>query len=185
MEAIGPSTRPGLGPFEPGAHGVAPDTIRDGTEPLAAPQRVPTAPMVITVPLARVASRTPRLTYQVYTPDDTLRGARAITNADAALAVRNQTRRRQLGLGALGLAVTLSTALMAIASCDDNATSRVETTAAVTTATVRKVTPPPAASPAPSTGDVIPPITFSPPLTPPPRAPRAPRTRGPVAAPKR
>jgi hypothetical protein len=185
MEVIGPrscSTRPGLGPFEPGADAVAPDTIREGTEPLAAPQRIPTAPMVITVPLARVARQTPRLTYEVYTPDDTLRGARALTKADAVLATRNAVRRRRLGLGALGLAITLSTSLMAIASCEDDVTGRVETTAAVTTAPARKVTPPPAASPAPAptTDDVIPPITFSPPLTPPP-----PRRRGPVHAPKR
>lgn len=172
MELTGPSTRPGLGPFEPDANAVAPDTIRDGTEPLAAPQRSAPAPRVVTVPLARVAGRTPRLTYEVYTPDDTLRGARALTRAEAELATRHHVRRQRLGLGALGLAVTLSTSLMAIASCEDNATGRVETTAAVTTVPARVVTPPPA-----PTTDVIPPITFSPPLTPPPRR------RGP--APKR
>jgi len=178
MKAIGQSTRPGLGPHDGlGADAVAPDTIRDGTVPLAAPHRgrIETAPM--TVPLARVARRPARLTYEVYTPDDTLRGARALTVADAADATRKRELRRRLGLGALGLAVTLSTTLMAIGSCDDSATGRVETTAAVSTATARAVPPPPAASPAPTT-DVIPPITFSPPLSPPPRR------RGPTQAPK-
>ena len=121
MQAFGPSTRPGLGLKEPDAEAVAPDTIRHRTQPLAVPQRIATAPMVpivVTVPLARVASRTPRLTYEVYTPDDTLRGARALTRADADLATRNQVRRQRLGLGALGLAVTLSRSLMAIASCE-------------------------------------------------------------------
>ena len=145
MQALAPNTRPGLGPEGPGAGADAPDTIRNGTEPFATPPRMTTAPMVITMPLARVARPMPRLTYEVYTPDDTLRGARALTRAEAVLATRNQRRRRQLGLGAVGLAITLSTALMAIASYDDSATSRVETTAAVTTAPARAVTPPPAA----------------------------------------
>ena len=175
MQALGSNTRPGLGPEVPGAGTDAPDTIRNGTEPLATPQRITTAPMAVTMPLARVARLMPRLTYEVYT----LRGARALTRADAALATRNQRRRRQLGLGALGLAITLSTTLMAIASYDDTATSRVETTAAVTTVPARAVTPPSAASPASSTDDVIPPITFSPPLSPPPRH------RAPSRAPKR
>lgn len=179
MQALGPNTRPGLGPEGPGTGADAPDTIRNGTEPLAAPQRITTAPMAITMPLARVAKPMPRLTYEVYTPDDTLRGARALTRADAVLATRNQRRRRQLGLGAVGLAITISTTLMAIASYDDSATSRVETTAAVTMAPARTGAPPPAASPAATSDDVIPPITFSPPLAPPPRH------RAPVRAPKR
>ncbi len=179
MEAIGPSTCPGLGPFEPDA----PDTVRDGTEPLAAPQRVATAPMGVTMPLARVASRAPRLTYEVYTPDDTLRGARALTAADAARATVRRDQRRRLGLGAIGLVVTLSTALMAIGSCDDSATGRVETTSAVTTVQPSAVAPPPTAIPSSPVAEVIPPITFSPPLTPPPRR-RAP-TRTPAKPPGR
>lgn len=170
MEPTGTTTRHGLG----GEHALAPDTIRDGTAPLAAPQRVSTSPMtavsaVRTVPLARAAKPAARLTYDVYTPDDTLRGARALTVADAARATRQKQQR--FGLGALALAVTLSTTLMAIGSCDD-ATGRVETTAAVATATAKpattaSVTATTAKTVAPE--EVIPPIVFSPPLSPPPR----------------
>jgi hypothetical protein len=124
--------------------------------------------MTITAPLARVASRSPRLTYEVYTPDDTLRGARALSEGEAARATRRDAKRRQLGLGVLGLVVTLSTVLMGVGSCEDSATGRVETTGAITTvAPVRPPPPPPRA-----TADEIPPITFSPPLSPPPRPSR-------------
>jgi hypothetical protein len=176
MEAFGASTQPGIGPHELGPDAVAPDTIRDGTAPLAAPQRLATTmpiERVVTVPLARVATRAARLTYDVYTPDDTLRGAQALRATEADGATRQRARRRRLGLGALGLAVTLGTTLMAIGSCDDSATGRVETTAAITPASARAVPQPPA------TDDVIPPITFSPPLSPPPRR------RSPARAPKR
>lgn len=181
MEGIGPSTRPGIGPHERGSEGAPPDTIRDGTAPLLAPHRVATVPMAVTAPLAPIARRPPRLTYDVYTPDDTLRGARAITEGEAAHATtKEREKRRRLGLGALALAVTLSTTLMAVGSCDDSATGRVETTAAVATAvTARPAPAPPTAAPATATADVIPPITFSPPLAPPPRR------RGPTPGPKR
>ena len=177
MKAIGPSTRPGIGPHELGSEGAPPDTIRDGTAPLLTPHRVATVPMSVTAPLAPIARRAARLTYDVYTPDDTLRGARALTEADAAHATKEREKRRRLGLGALALAVTLGTTLMAIGSCDDSATGRVETTAAV--ATVTTVAARPAAAPASTADDVIPRITFSPPLSPPPRR------RGPTHAPKR
>jgi hypothetical protein len=175
MEAFGPSTQPGIGPHELGPDAVAPDTIRDGTAPLAAPQRLATTmpiARVVTVPLARVATRAARLTYDVYTPDDTLRGVQALGATEAECATRRRARRRRVGLGALGLALTLGTTLMAMGSCDDGATGRVETTAAITPiapASTRTVAPLSATAPVPSTDDVIPPITFSPPLSPPPR----------------
>jgi hypothetical protein len=173
MEAIGPSTSPGLGPHE---LETAPETIRDGTAPLVPPHRVATAPMIATVPLARVA-RPARLTYEVYTPDDTLRGARALSEAEASDAAREQAKRRRIGLAALGLAVTLGTSLMAIGSCDDGATGRVETTAAVTTAApIAAPIAKPTATATATAEEATPPIVFSPPLSPPP-VPRG-RARG-------
>ena len=171
MEPTGTTTRHGLGAEQ----ALAPDTIRDGTAPLAAPQRVSTSPMtavpaVRTMPLARAAKPAARLTYDVYTPDDTLRGARALTVADAARATRQ--KRQRFGLGALALSVTLGTTLMAFGSCDDGATGRVETTAAVATATAKPATTAAATATTAKTvapEEVIPPIVFSPPLSPPPR----------------
>ena len=177
---MAPARAPASGPTSLGSEGAAPDTIREGTAPLLAPHRVATVPMAVTAPLAPVARRPARLTYEVYTPDDTLRGARALTEVDAAHATKEREKRRRLGLGALALAVTLSTTLMAVGSCDDTATGRVETTAAVATAVTARPAPArPTAAPATATADVIPPITFSPPLAPPPRR------RGPAQAPKR
>jgi hypothetical protein len=182
MHSFGPETRPGPGPTAWGAEPLAPDTTRDGgTAPLEAPRRereperhrVATAPMGVTAPLAPVARvRAPRLTYDVYTPDDTLRGARALTEADAARGVRQ--RHNRIGLAALAFGLTLTTALAALGSCDDGATGRVETTsarAAVSTTVPTIATTATAAAPA----EVIPPITFSPPLSPPPPRRRAPK----------
>jgi hypothetical protein len=79
------------------------------TAPLARPLPVRTAP------LAAPMGRRERITYEVYSPDDTLRGARAL---DAA-ALPREPPSRWVFLGALGLAVVLGTTLAAMGSCDD------------------------------------------------------------------
>jgi hypothetical protein len=144
------------------------------TAPLAAPAPLAeTAPLAATAPLGRAARRAEKLSYEVYAPDDTLPRARPLRIEPLA------ARRRTIGLFALGVAVALSTALMAIGSFDDGAPGRAETTSAA-------VMPQPSA-PATTTAkatatatapDVIPPIVFSPPLAPPPR-------RGSRSTPKR
>jgi hypothetical protein len=126
-----------------------------------------------TMPLARPRGRgnVERLTYEVYEPDDTRR-LRPLPAPSGRAAL--EARKKTVGLFAVGVAIMLSTVLMAVGSCDDGATGRVETTAA-----------PVAPAQAPSTAgtastaatDVIPPIVFSPPLAPPPRRSARPTKR--------
>jgi hypothetical protein len=151
------------------------DTVPDQaaiTAPLAplAPMvaRAPVAPTLAgTAPLAAPTRRREKLSYDVYSPDDTFRGASRV-GGDVDL--DGDVRHRRFALGALALVVTLGTTLAALGSCDDRregSVSRSETTSASVTAA--SAAPPPA--PVQLTPlDPGPPLAPVPPLGPPPKA---------------
>lgn len=171
---------------------AAPDTLRDrelgGTAPLPplpVPARVATEPFneplrVVTEPLTMPARARVSVSYEVYTPDDTLRAKQALPRE------RDGTgRQRRLGLGALGFSLVLVTTLAGFAQCDDEASvGRVETTSASLPASrpapsaAMATTPTTTTSTAavvtlePLTSAGVPPIPFSPPLAPASPAPR-------------
>lgn len=137
------------------------------TAPLAEPVRISTQP------LAMPAPNRERLTYDVYSSDDTLLGAPALSDAGP----RGARIARWLGLAALGVIVALGTSLAVIGSRDDKPGARVETTSA-TVSSPRAGTTTTRASAAPTAEAPIPAITFVPPLGPVPKsAPRAPAPR--------
>ena len=154
---------------------LAPDTVRDRdrTAPLDEPLRV------VTVPLATPVRKRVTVTYDVYTPDDTLRAKKTLQ-----LEVDREARSQRIGLAALGLALAIVTTLAAAGSCEETREGTVETTSAsvpaphASSALPPQVTPVPPA--VPETATVTPlvpltasatPMTFSPPLSPPPPPP--------------
>lgn len=204
METLAPSTEK--------SDAEAPETVRDrdlgGTTPMPrleanaknadahanATARLPvldTAPMRIsepvrisTQPIAAPVKKRERLTYAIYSSDDTLLGAPALVrHAHGSAPASGDSRRKRFGLALLGLTVALGTTLAGLGSCDERTTARVETTSAsmttarpaATTSTALTAPKPTAEAPTP-----MPAITFVPPLGPLPKA--APR-RAPVPRP--
>ena len=105
------------------------------------------------------------LTYEIYTPDDTLRGRPAVRFDEG------HARRRRIALGVLAFAVAIATTLAAIGSLEEAPTGRAETTSATVTPTVTTVAPTASATEN-ATANATPAITFAPPLSPVPSAPR-------------
>ena len=172
------SARPGANetaPLAPAGR-AAPVITAPLLEPvLLEPLQVEALPArVSTEPLAAPAHVRPTLTYEIYTPDDTLRGRPAVRVDGFA-----ETRRRRIALGILAFAVAVVTTLAGLGSCEESPTGHVETTSATLTPVPVTTT-----ANANASANAIPAITFAPPLTPVPSAQRR-RTPVPHPLPKR